>query len=554
MSIKLTSSDVSNAPATPALGTQSGEVAYGGMDADFAALLNACTTDVPQLSQGNSQSAPQDTTSIPGNTAGVQPRPRKSAQDSADLSVTNPAMVAFLVPPLPPAEAVPITTDVSDNPIGQPISMVSTAASSSDVDATLTQSLQAGAAVEAVAVKTSDGVAAVPFSSPAGPSASQVSPITHEPAAMTPAAQSPTASASPQDSRPGKIPPSQLPTVAPIQHHPAPQTSADVAPLPNRNGAAREVSASSIRAAQESSVRASMAGSVVTQRQVPSVSMTGNGILTQGVSDSAAMNESVQLTPSSAPEQIVPQPRTTPSVASAGIQAQDPLSGGSQSQADTSDSAEGNRGSRDESSGPAQTSSASTAFGMGGWIASTPAATTATGAAEADLHMAGSPGMTQLHVDRIASESSARRLRGVLQSDMMTGVQTDSFGRVHIKTSLQGEQLLSQISLEHGSAGAVLATHMPVLETSLNEKYGVSATVHVKADAGSLAGGQGTAGGDRGQSRSQDQADHQPTPRPYVPAVGTSRAAYGISNSAPERGLPLAMAFNTGAGRLDITI
>ena len=155
-------------------------------------------------------------------------------------------------------------------------------------------------------------------------------------------------------------------------------------------------------------------------------------------------------------------------------------------------------------------------------------------------------GMTNLSLDRIAAESSARRLTNALRSDMSFGVQTAAFGKVNIQAALHGDQLASQISLEHAHGNAsTLAAHMPLLEFTLSEKYKLDATVMVQNSGTAMSGGS-----QESPTQGNSQQNTGASPHKLMPAGGVMPSTTTVSpelRQPQERPAP-------AADRLDLVI
>lgn len=185
--------------------------------------------------------------------------------------------------------------------------------------------------------------------------------------------------------------------------------------------------------------------------------------------------------------------------------------------------------------------------GMSGWVASTQHASSASAQqTSAESAPRASSGMTNMSFDRITSESSARRLTSALHSDMSFGVQTDAFGKINIQAALHGDQLASQISLEHAHLNAsMLATHMPTLEIRLGEKYNLDATVTVR-DSGT---GTSTNQQPPSQSNSRQSAAGAFSQRPR-PLSSSGTSTFTASSGHQQ----LQERLTTATGRLDLVI
>lgn len=193
------------------------------------------------------------------------------------------------------------------------------------------------------------------------------------------------------------------------------------------------------------------------------------------------------------------------------------------------------------------TSEGDSRVGMGGWIASTQhAGSAAAQRSAAESAPLASSGMTNMSLDRIASESSARRLTNALRSDMSFGVQTDAFGKVNIQAALHGDQLASQISLEQPHLHAsMLATHMPTLELKLGEKYNLSATVTVGASSTNSSANQ--------QSSSQQNSRQSTAGVSLQKVSSTSDHAGSVPTLLPEQRQTQERQ-SPATGRLDLVI
>lgn len=542
MSLKLNSTDTASAVAPPNGGGQQGEAVIVGSDMDFAALLNACSAQEQPSALVNSMSDFEGVASDPDNTDQAKPRARKSDDRNVNTSAVNLAPTFFPAPPLPPAEGMHVAADTGHTPAITATVQADALAQAATATFGVRQALQAEALAAAHAA-----VGSAPLPAGVDVTASEASTTRAEPATVLH-----------PDAKAAKAFTSELSASPLDQPNTQPEPSSSLSATLQTGKAAPTYAEAMVRASfiapnnvsgETPPVAVNAAGAVLPQ-QASSVFGMGAKPVLQSLGSAATLGRDMQPVLSSAL-----QGGTYLFASPASLDAFGSVGGSSQSQDGANDGSADDREARDGTTDPARAASdASVTFGMGGWVGSALAGISTGPSAETDVRPAASTGMAQLNVDRIASEGSARRLKSVLQGDMMTGVQTDSFGHVHIKTSVQGDQLQSQISLEHAAAGAMLNTHMSTLEARLNEKYGVNATVHVRADAGSMAGSAGTSDGGGGRSSSQGDAGRQPTPRSYAPALSTTRGPYRTAGNAPEVALPLALASPAGVGRLDITI
>ena len=122
------------------------------------------------------------------------------------------------------------------------------------------------------------------------------------------------------------------------------------------------------------------------------------------------------------------------------------------------------------------------------------------------------------------------------ETEMHVAVHSTEFGAISIRTSLSQQQMMTQITVDHGGLGSALSAHVPAIEAKLGSELGMRTLVQVNHSAMSFSG-------ERGQSSQSGQRSFQPAPAlpEFVPSPVES----------DEPGLALA-AITAGVDRLDV--
>jgi hypothetical protein len=80
----------------------------------------------------------------------------------------------------------------------------------------------------------------------------------------------------------------------------------------------------------------------------------------------------------------------------------------------------------------------------------------------------------------------AERLR---ESEMNVSVRSAELGNVEIHTAMNHERLSAEISLEHSDLRKAIAGEVPALQSKLSQEHGIQATIEVRQQGQSFAGG-----------------------------------------------------------------
>ncbi len=523
-SVKVSAADKADAATAPvsASGSAANPQATSLGDT-FAALMQAClpATQSTAKAVGGQGAKPSQQTDLFNSPT----RTRKGAADASDPA-TMPLLVAQLpVPVVLPGMSVD-TSQVSDQDTpdgaksssranvdaGQPI------ATNPSTDAAVDQPAGANASgpTNGTSQSVQELVRALSSSADAGEPVATAPTLRH-PAAQAPTSQQPalqvtahTASLS-SPSVPAHALHAALPaggvTAASVDSAPAIQRTAGQKQYARMDARGSLLSTSSTFASAPSTSTREALSSTVTPQASAASAAAWLVLPATGSDAQASLTSTTMLTGYAGQGASAVVPTAQAAVGDASSESQDDADGGTPAE-------------RKSSQGAPRTGTSLTEgdsrVGMSGWVGTTgthsdPAAQrTGLEAPEARS------GLTNLSLDRIAAESSARRLTNALRSDMSFGVQTAAFGKVNIQATLHGDQLLSQISLEHAHGNAsTLAAHMPLLEFTLGEKYKLNATVTVQNSGTAMSGGS-----QESPTQGNRQQNTGPSPQKLMPAGG----------------------------------
>jgi hypothetical protein len=140
--------------------------------------------------------------------------------------------------------------------------------------------------------------------------------------------------------------------------------------------------------------------------------------------------------------------------------------------------------------------------------------------------------------DAVASSgiNAAKLIQSMGQTEMNVGMRSSEFGNITIRTSVSQQQMLAQISLDHGELSQTLASHVSSMQTKLENESGLHTSIEVNHQ-GALSSG------DLGTSAQREQKEF----------VRSARAANAAVVAEPETSLaPGALASASNGSRLDI--
>jgi hypothetical protein len=135
---------------------------------------------------------------------------------------------------------------------------------------------------------------------------------------------------------------------------------------------------------------------------------------------------------------------------------------------------------------------------------------------------------------RTSGINAARLIQTLSETGMHVGMRSVEFGDISIRTLVSQEQMVAQISVDHGDLGRTIAAQVPGVQAKLGDEFGLRASIQVNQSGASFSGEQ--------------QGSAQQDPRSF-----SRTAAVGIG--APRESEPVTPHVFTGSvqdDRLDI--
>jgi hypothetical protein len=120
--------------------------------------------------------------------------------------------------------------------------------------------------------------------------------------------------------------------------------------------------------------------------------------------------------------------------------------------------------------------------------------------------------------------NASKLIQTLSETEMRVGMHSAEFGNISIRTSVSQQQVLAQISLDHGDLGQAITGLISSMQTKLGNDYGLQTLIQVNHQDASFAGGQGS-------SPQRDQSALTPSGRAESVAV-PAELDVGISPGA----------------------
>jgi len=132
--------------------------------------------------------------------------------------------------------------------------------------------------------------------------------------------------------------------------------------------------------------------------------------------------------------------------------------------------------------------------------------------------------------------NAAKLIHAMGQTEMSVGMHSSEFGNISIRTSVSQQQMLAQISLDHGGLSQALSSHISSMQSKLENDYGLHTLIEVNSQ-GALSSG------DSGNYAQREQQEF----------VRSGRNADPVVAAEPEPGLGQGTLVSVSDGvRLDI--
>jgi len=84
--------------------------------------------------------------------------------------------------------------------------------------------------------------------------------------------------------------------------------------------------------------------------------------------------------------------------------------------------------------------------------------------------------------------NTANVIQKMSETEMRVGMRSAEFGEISIRTSVSQQQMVTQISVDHGDLGKAISAHIPTIEAKLGGELGLRATVQVSESGMSFSG------------------------------------------------------------------
>lgn len=141
-------------------------------------------------------------------------------------------------------------------------------------------------------------------------------------------------------------------------------------------------------------------------------------------------------------------------------------------------------------------------------------ATGRTAASGAATHASEAPAQTESNESATAPGiNTANVIQRMNETEMRVGMHSADFGEISIRTSVSQQQMMTQITVDHGDLGKEISAHIPAMEAKLGGEFGLRAVVQVNQSGMSFAG-------ERGYSPQREQrSSTQPLQAEGIPAV-----------------------------------
>jgi hypothetical protein len=112
--------------------------------------------------------------------------------------------------------------------------------------------------------------------------------------------------------------------------------------------------------------------------------------------------------------------------------------------------------------------------------------------------------------------NSAKVIQTMGETEMHVAMHSVEFGDISIRTALNQQQMVAQISLDHNDLSQAISSHLSTMQAKLGQEYGLQASIQISNQGSSLSGGQGEssqreqqrfAGSTQGRTVSSQQID-----------------------------------------------
>jgi hypothetical protein len=102
--------------------------------------------------------------------------------------------------------------------------------------------------------------------------------------------------------------------------------------------------------------------------------------------------------------------------------------------------------------------------------------------------------------------NTAKVIQTMGETEMRVGMHSTEFGNISIRTTVSQQQMLAQISVDHGDLSQAISAHVGSMQTKLGEESGLRTVIEVNHSGNQGGNHSGASGsGEPGRSPQQEQ-------------------------------------------------
>jgi hypothetical protein len=87
--------------------------------------------------------------------------------------------------------------------------------------------------------------------------------------------------------------------------------------------------------------------------------------------------------------------------------------------------------------------------------------------------------------------NTARLIQTMGETEMRVGMHSSEFGEISIRTSVSQQQMVAQITTDHGDLGAAISAHIPSVQEKLGSNFGLHASIQLNQGGTSFSDERG---------------------------------------------------------------
>lgn len=130
------------------------------------------------------------------------------------------------------------------------------------------------------------------------------------------------------------------------------------------------------------------------------------------------------------------------------------------------------------------------------------------------------PGMATRDLMPASGINAARLVQSISETEMRVAMNSPDFGGIAIRTSVQQQQMVAQISVDHSGLAGAISARAAAMESRIGSNLGLQAAIQVNHSGTAFAGGQG---GSSSQGEARSSSPSAPIEGTAVPATAESQ-------------------------------